>query len=257
MTDRIFVHVPFTMLEERLHIIEENLMQPEIYFSGDALDNLDERLLEKTKETLESTKLRCTVHSPFLDLPMGSPDTLVAKAVMERYRTLTPVLERLKPVCVVVHTGYDRWRYNGELKRWLERAREVLKTLREIFPEETTIAIENVFDDSPDVLWMLTEGMDGVGVCFDIGHFHLFSKSPLEEWLERLGDRIVELHLHNNDGLEDRHWEIARGSAPLWRLIEWARHRKTILAFTIEAHTEPEALASYNLLKGMLSVEAP
>ena len=49
-------------------------------------------------------------------------------------------------------------------------------------------------------------------LCFDAGHFNLFSKITLSELLDKTGRYIYELHLHDNDGTSDDHYAIGDGN---------------------------------------------
>ena len=247
--NRIFVHLPFSKLDRYMPDLERVKIQPEVYFSGNDLDNLDEEKLDRLAGYLKKENLSCTIHAPFYDLAIGSPDALIRDAVERRYRSLIPVIEKLRPLCMVIHTGYDRWRYGSQRDLWLSNATNFLIKLREMFPEDTKIAVENVFDEGPDVLYEIMNRLGPVrnlGICLDIGHFNLFSKAPLDEWLERLGDKIMELHIHDNDGREDRHWKPGKGHAPVFKLIRWAKTKDILM--TIEVHEPKDALETHRML---------
>ncbi|WP_068549463.1 sugar phosphate isomerase/epimerase family protein [Thermosulfidibacter takaii] len=244
---KIFVNLPFSMVDEKFPIMLEMGVQPEIYFSSDDLDNIEFKKVEEIKRELEANNLMCMVHAPFFDLTLGAVDNLVRQAVVSRYKSLVPVLNILEPVNVVIHTGFDRWRYNGKKDLWMGNAKRVLSDILDMFPLMTKVAIENVFDEGPDVLVDLISGFDNrVGVCFDVGHFLLFSKASLQEWLYRLGDRIIEFHLHDNDGREDRHWAIGEGAAPVYSLLHWGKDKN--IMHVIEAHSVDGAMKSYEML---------
>jgi len=60
------------------------------------------------------------------------------------------------------------------------------------------------------------------GLCFDSSHAHISGRPPFE-WLERFGDRLLAVHLSDNDGKEDRHW------IPFTGIVDWetlAKHLK-------------------------------
>lgn len=236
------------MLDQKLFAMLDIGMQPEIYFSAEDVEALNTNDLGKVKRELDAAGLSCTIHAPFYDLNLGALDPLVREAVRTRYKSLAPVIDALKPRAVVIHTGYDRWRFGEQKGLWLENARSTLAWILEMFScDKTRICIENVFDEDPYVLWELVSSFGPrVGVCLDVGHFNLFSKATLQEWLLRLGDRILELHLHDNDGLEDRHWAIGKGSCPLYTVLEWARGKKIL--HTIEAHDPEDAISSFKFL---------
>ena len=245
--EKIFVNLPYYMVDERFDTLLELKVQPEFYFPAEELENLDFSKLRAVASELKKRDLRCTIHAPFYDLPLGSVDPLIREAVLKRYETLVPVLEILEPLSVVIHTGYDRWRYNSKKDVWMENAKITLETVLKMFPQGVKIAVENVFDESPEVLHELLSGFDErVGICFDVGHFQLFSISSLDEWLHRIDDRIIQFHLHDNDGREDRHWAIGEGGAPVYTLLSWARKREIL--HVIEAHTVEGVLKSLNFL---------
>jgi len=75
------------------------------------------------------------------------------------------------------------------------------------------LAFENLASHASwDVIARLCDayGADVVGLCFDAGHANLIEGGVGE--LDRLRDRIVALHLHDNEGQEDRHWHPFDGS---------------------------------------------
>jgi sugar phosphate isomerase/epimerase len=114
------------------------------------------------------------------------------------------------------------------------------------------IAIENVFEDEPANLMLLMEEMrsDSFGVCFDSGHFNLFSRIPLDEWIGMLKPYIVELHLHDNDRTADKHLPVGEGSFDFPSLFELIRDHACI--YTVEAHTPERALRSVRNLRNYL-----
>lgn len=117
---------------------------------------------------------------------------------------------------------------------------------------KTKIAIENIFEDTPDNLRVLMEelGCDAFGICFDSGHYNVFAEVKLEEWINQLAPYIEELHLHDNDGKGDDHLAIGDGTfdfKTLFSLIE-----KKDIIYTIEAHTPEDALKSIERLQGFI-----
>ncbi len=90
-------------------------------------------------------------------------------------------------------------------------------------------------------------GSQYFGVCFDTGHFNLFSATTLEEWLQQLNPYIIELHLHDNNKSADNHRAIGDGSFDFDALFPLLKDRN--LVYTIEAHTKEDAFKSLERLK--------
>lgn len=81
---------------------------------------------------------------------------------------------------------------------------------------------------------------DYIGLCYDCGHGNLAGNGL--DWLERLGSRLLSLHLHDNDGQSDQHklpftgsvdWErltrlIGRSSYTKWVSLELGAHNTGI-----------------------------
>jgi sugar phosphate isomerase/epimerase len=85
------------------------------------------------------------------------------------------------------------------------------------------------------------------GLCFDTGHFNLFTRLPLEEWLKTLKPYIFELHLHDNDRSLDQHLPIGEGTFNFAALFTELKGNHCI--YTIETHTPERVLKSIERLQ--------
>ncbi len=112
--------------------------------------------------------------------------------------------------------------------------------------------IENIFDEDPEAIASLLGALDHrrAGFCFDTGHFTIFSRVPWVAWLAELGDRIVELHLHDNAGAADSHSPPGTGVFPFDPFFAalWGRVTGP-LCMTIEAHSETDLADSIGYLR--------
>lgn len=81
------------------------------------------------------------------------------------------------------------------------------------------LAFENMGDDDFRFLRQLLGeyGTDAVGICYDCGHGNLREGLGLSH-LETVKDRLIAVHLHDNDGAKDRHWVPFTGSVDFARL---------------------------------------
>ena len=137
-----------------------------------------------------------------MDLSPGAVDQKIRAVTIERFTRIFDIAEILKPEAIVFHSGYEKWKYALKIDVWLENSLKTWRIVQKRAEEmEVKIAIENIFEDEPTNLRLLMEEMSSsnFGLCFDTGHFNLFSKIPLAEWLEQLKAYILELHLHDND----------------------------------------------------------
>jgi sugar phosphate isomerase/epimerase len=86
---------------------------------------------------------------------------------------------------------------------------QIRKSLDQLEPyarhHSVRIALENMHGDNWEMLETLLVEYDAgfLGLCFDSGHANLSGHDF--EHLKRLKDRLIAVHLHDNDGLTDQH----------------------------------------------------
>jgi len=243
------VHVPYDRIEDYLHLIKENRINLEVYFSSHSLDTLNISDVISLRKDLDYNP-SFTVHAPFMDLSPGAVDTKARSVTTERFSHTMAVAEVLEPKAIVFHSGYEKWKYALKIDLWLEKSVLTWKPLvKRAEDMGTKIAIENIFEDEPSNLRILADavGSRNFGICFDSGHFNLFSKIPLEEWLKQLKPYIVELHLHDNHKTSDEHVAIDEGTFDFVTLFSAVRGMDLI--YTIEGHTPEDVLKSIRRLQ--------
>ena len=239
MPDLLCAHVPYPMLVANLDQVLEKRLNPEVFLPGEVLDTLIPEELQSVAEALTAGGLRCTIHAPFMDLNPGSVEPLIREATLRRFQQVLDAAAILKPAVVVMHPGYDRWRYGEQQDQWLRHA---IATFRRVLewsePVGCTIAVENIFEEEPATLKALLEAVDHPRLrhCFDVGHWNLFGKVPLEEWFAELGSSIAEVHVHDNYGRRDDHAPIGEGNIDFPNYFELMRQYAPAAVYTIEAH---------------------
>ncbi len=214
MTDRLHVAVPFSRLGENLSYLLENRLQPEIGFTGPDLDQVEFGLLQETGEKFKERNLAVSIHAPFNDLNPGSLDPRIFDATRIRFEEALEAARFLGARVAVFHPGFDRWKYGGQNHLWVERSLELWPDLIKRAGEiGCKIGLENIFEEAPDLLLELLQKLDSpwMGHCFDVGHWHLFSRADLEEWFAALGPYLVHAHVHDNFGRRDDHLPVGEG----------------------------------------------
>lgn len=243
------VHVPYHRIENYLSFIERNRVNLEVYFSSRSLDTISYSDVAGLKGRL-GYDLSFSIHAPFMDLSPAAVDSKVREVTIERFSNIFDIAGILRPKAIVFHSGYEKWKYALKTDLWLENS---LITWRPLLKRAVDmglkIAVENIFEDDPTNLRLLMEGMgsEHFGICFDAGHFNLFSRIPLEEWLRQLKPYIIELHLHDNHRSSDEHIAIGDGTFDFSTLFSTLKDKELI--YTIEGHTPEDVLKSIERLK--------
>jgi sugar phosphate isomerase/epimerase len=254
----IHVNVPYAMLRERLRFAMENRVHPEIYFSGEDLDACVEKDAQELAEALHQHHLETTLHGPFMDLSPGGVDRKVKEVTSDRFLKTIALGRHFKPKAIVFHPGYEKWKFDGDVNLWLKSSLETWRPLvKEAEASGLTLAIENVFEETPDSLRALLEEIDSprFRLCFDTGHHHVFSKTPLPLWLETLGRFLVEVHLHDNHREMDDHLPMGEGSFDFDQFFGLLSKMKLNPIYTLEPHQEDHLWRGLQAVKRYINVK--
>jgi len=235
----VFVHVPYVDRDKYMPIVLRDGLNPELYLSALDLDSVDYLELERIKSSLDGAGLSCTVHGPYMDLSPGGTDPEITNVTKTRILKAVEAASLLEAKTIVAHAGFERFRYGEIIETWLENSIRFWDDVgRDMRHKGVVLALENTFEDSPELLCRLVERLDPnlFGHCFDIGHFNVFGRCGLLNWLESVNGRLLELHLHDNDGESDQHLAIGAGTADFGSLFDYLSNPDEKIVLTIEAH---------------------
>lgn len=207
------------------------------------------------RELLGTTGMTCSVHAPICDLNVAAlSDRLLDASVKETCATVIAAAE-IGAQTVTIHPGLSSMSVNGTEGKATVRAKRSMKALDRMQDEYgVPLAIENM----PDVRFFLgrtaealADIIDGTDlkVCYDIGHAHTVGQE--EAMVELLGDRIVNVHIHDNHGERDEHLTIGDGNVDfpkVLRLLSGYRGN-----YIIESKDLDSAVESHSRLQKLLS----
>lgn len=255
LLSKVQVNIPYAYLKDRyLDLFIEHGANPEIGIDADVLDTTPLLDFRRIAEILKKHNRKITLHGPFMDLVPGAIDRMLLEATRERLGRFFEIIPVFEPESVVCHTGYDRRRYREHWDRWLARSLETWKPHVETAERlGFKLLLENVYEETPEVHRALFEAInsENFGFCLDVGHHNVFSSVDLKTWLEALGEKICEVHLHDNDGKEDTHLAIGKGKVDFVGLFNYLKQNTIKPTITLEPHQEEtlwQSLASLHLL---------
>lgn len=251
--------VPFPMLEKRDTVIplSRSGVGPEIYLSAATLDRLTPEAAEKVSESLRSAGIATTTfHAPFNDLSPGARDEEIRRVSVRRLLQAVSLAPLFRPLGIVMHGGYSDWLFDFDGEAWLTGAKRTFSEVTEAAERAgVDIYIENVFDEVPDHLLRLRAavGSKRLGFCFDAGHATLFSRLPVQKWIEAFGPDLRELHLHDNRGIRDDHLPVGEGSINFRGVLLAAGDAGAKPILTVEPHREDHFVRSISSLRAILA----
>jgi sugar phosphate isomerase/epimerase len=135
---------------------------------------------------------------------------------MDEIKRALEVAEHIPFKQLVTHLGENG---DGWSQRTLEYATTALEHLGAFAkPLGVRVTVENLTSDaaSPEHLMMILEmaHLDNIGVCLDLGHAHI--TVGVAEAIAAVGNRISQLHVHDNRGFKDEHLWPGNGT------IDWS-----------------------------------
>jgi sugar phosphate isomerase/epimerase len=194
--------------------------------------------LRRLRGMLDERSLTTFTHAPFFGLDIASVDAGISTYSMQCIERALAAAAALGAPVAVMHTAYlpffSRSGRRLWFRNWADRMPRIVARAADL---GVTIAFENTWEDRPEILVHLLDLLPGAaaGVCLDTGHLNVFSRIPLRRWWERLGDRVIALHVHDNDGMSDDHLVPGSGTfdfGALGRLVRGMR-RPPLISFEV------------------------
>lgn len=253
----VHVAVPYVRLvSEFLPLVKENRLNLEIGLGAEALTSFKRADFEKTVLDLKEYGARFSLHGPFMDLAPGAIDDSILDATRKRLDLFAEAAPVFDPVSIVLHTGWDRKRYNDLEEQWMERAFATFSALFErlLATTDSNLAIENVYDKTPRILSDLFERLDDsrIGFCFDPGHANAFSSTSIEGWLEVLGHKLMEIHVHDNMGEWDDRIAVGAGNICFNGIFSYLAGAGAKPLIVCEAHSAEDVVGSLSALEKII-----
>ena len=193
------------------------------------------------------------LHAPFAELSPCAVDPLVREVAQKRFRQTLTMAQALGISKIVIHSGFipyiyfPEWFVAESVRFW----REFLESV----PENTVLCLENVMDPGPEMLVQVAEGVNDprLRLCLDVGHANTcIAETKPMNWLDPMAPWLDHLHLHNNDGGNDLHASLDRGTIPTEALLERVLTLCPEATLTLENQTcapSLDALCRWGLLK--------
>ncbi len=211
---------PFSSLIERLRKV--NVRHVEVLDEG--LHTLNSKRVKALRSVAQSYDLKLTVHSPFADINIASPSPVLRRTILRRLEKSISHASQLDCRLWVFHPGLKTgvsYFYPGlDWQLNMESVRVLLKVARK---HGVKIAIENVPEPHPflmksvqDFSRFYSELDEDIGLVLDIGHANL--NHQIQEFITQFSDKIVHMHVSDNDGVQDIHLGLGYGTVN-WKTV--------------------------------------
>ncbi|MPY91229.1 MAG: TIM barrel protein [Luteitalea sp.] len=181
------------------------------------LKGVDRQRARQAREWAEAAGIELwSGHVPYAtDLDPSNPSEEERQEVVRQLRDLFDVYSLLGVKKLNIHASSEITRPIPILERRarIASARKSLATLADKADSiEAQLAVECLpracLGNTSDEMLILLEGVASLGVTLDTNH--IFQEKP-EEFVRKLGSRIVNTHVADHDGIDERHWLPGNG----------------------------------------------
>ncbi|MCL2643184.1 MAG: sugar phosphate isomerase/epimerase [Candidatus Bathyarchaeota archaeon] len=169
-------------------------------------------------EVAKSYDLEYTVHAPFADINIASPSRMMLDATLKRLTKSLYYAHALDAKLWVLHpgakTGISQFYLGAEWK-------QNIQSIQELYVEAEQLGVEMAIENLPAKYWFTMSCPEDfhkfyretslpVGIVLDVGHAHL--ENQIQPFFEQLADKIVHLHVSDNNGVNDDHLGVGHGT---------------------------------------------
>lgn len=194
----------------------------------DGLHTLDDKRVEALNRMAGALNIEYSVHAPFADINITASDRNLRRFIIKRLEKSIQYSQQLDCLLWVFHPGFHSgissfypgwdWQVNLEsVKTLLELGRKYnVKIAMENIPEIFQSLLANVTDFSR----FYEELGEGIGIALDVGHANVNGQT--KEFMNKFRDKIVHMHVSDNDSKQDSHLGIGKGT------IDWQDFAKSV-----------------------------
>jgi len=223
------------------HLREFDVSHVEIVDEG--LHTLNSRRVKSLKKVAEAHDLNLVVHAPFAGINIAVPTPVLRRTILKRLEKSIFYAGQLDCQLWLFHpglqTGVSHFYPGRDWQLNLDSVRTLLKIG---IKEGVEIAIENVPESFPFVMKNVQdfsrfydELNDDIGMVLDVAHANL--NNQIQDFIRNFSEKIVHMHVSDNDGAHDLHLGIGYGNID-WesvaKEIKKAEYDKVIMLESIE-----------------------
>ncbi|WP_405281406.1 sugar phosphate isomerase/epimerase family protein [Methanobrevibacter sp.] len=203
-------------------------------------------------EILESYSLKYSIHAPFMDVNIASPQDQSRLNSIAQIKSSIDLANEINAEAVVVHPGLISFLANKYFKKEVyEFANESIKEIGDYAKDLGVMAtIENmpnfesmIYQNIVDLNQLLVE--NEMHMTLDIGHANHVGYAPDE----MIFDSIKHVHVHDNLGDDDSHLPLGEGSIDLKYIIDTLESKNYDGIYILEVNDYDSIKKSYEYMK--------
>jgi len=186
--------------------------------------SLKDGIIQQAKKISRNNNIFLNLHIPYF-LPINSLIPGVSIAAFKFIKEEVILANKLGAKRITIHSGDKDLPDN---KTVVEKNLKILiknlrKTVNFAKKYEIKIGLENSVTSgricrTAEELLNVTNSIKGLGVVFDVGHMNAIGLDPIE-YFKKVKNRIINIHISDNDGKTDQHVLIGKGNIDFKALL--------------------------------------
>lgn len=212
-------------------LIQHGADSVEILMNGAQWRDIDQTAVRLSR-TLPAFGIGYSVHPPTRNTNLTSGDGGIRDAALEKYQQAIFFAGEIGAEYVVIHPGLI-CDVSVSKREAVDMAAASISSLREYAGKwKVKLAVENVGDCNTSIFtvrsfidFVVSMG-DNVGYLIDTGHAFI-NRWDIPGLIRKAGNKLMAIHLHDNDGREDDHLAVGEGAidwAPVFAAIKETTH---------------------------------
>jgi len=172
--------------------------------------------LDEYKALLQDFQGDLSIHNAFLWIDHLGLDAEISELTKKRYDFVFMIAKELGCKVIVSHFEWNTFITGAWLTRWQEGEVKFWEHYVNLAEKEGFVLVgENTAETRPEIIKPIIDKInsDRFKFILDVGHAHLHSQVPIEDWLTTFGRDLVYMHAHNNYKDYDSHSSVLKGTA--------------------------------------------
>ncbi len=186
--------------------------------------NLSKDKIVEIKQKAKDNNIKLIIHTAFY-LPTSTLLPEIREGLYKNVAKAIDLAQKVGSDRLTIHPGWRELPSRAIDKVYdslIDNLQKIAKMGKE---KNVSICLENLdawgrnlcssYEDFLKVL----NAVPGLKVTLDVGHTNTSNKSPLE-FFKSINDRVLDIHIHDNDGTKDQHKSIGEGNIDYKKFIK-------------------------------------
>lgn len=237
---------------------QTDALELEDFLNPAEFDRLEPRLAE-ARAALRDYHGELLLSGPYIDLNPASPDALVQEACRQRFRQALDWAKQLGAREIIFCSTFIPIIYLEFYEAdWARRSADFWSAFLDEVPGGVTISLCNTFEFDPRwLVWVAGQvNRPNFRLALDLGHFLVYARIGLEDWLRQTAPFLSTVYVHSNHGQVDEHLPPGEGLLSAEQVQMAARYAPAQARFVLKPFEKTALPASLAWLRRVLEAKS-